>query len=151
MQKRLVAIFVLVIGAAAIVAGVTMLSAGSTARGWPVVPGQIVERSVGPSTTTGASRPGRYFEPRVTYDYTVDGKPHQGHRITMTTEAYDEAQARRVVDALPDTVEVHYDPGNPADAVLQPSAIGMSLLILIFGAIAALVGGGMLLASFSSK
>jgi hypothetical protein len=115
------------------------------------VTGRIVERSVGPSTTTGASRPGRYFEPRVTYDYTVDGKPYQGHRIAMTTEAFDEGKARRAVDALPDSVEVHYDPSNPADAVLQPSAIGMSILILVFGAIAVLVGGGMLLTSFTGK
>jgi hypothetical protein len=147
----MVAIFILVIGAVAVVASISLMSASRKARSWPVVTGQIVERSVGPSTTTGASRPGRYFEPRVTYDYTVDGKAYQGHRIGMTTEAYDEAKARRVVNELPDAVEVHYNPGNPADAVLQPSAIGMSLLILIFGAIAVLVGGGMLLASFTGK
>ena len=40
---------------------------------------------------------------------------------------------------------------NPSDAVLQPSAIGMSILILAFGAIAVLVGGGMLIASFTGK
>ena len=151
MRRRMVAIFILLIGAAAVVAGVTLMSASRKARSWPVVTGRTAERSVGPSTTTGASRPGRYFEPRVTYDYLVDGKPYQGHRIGMTTEAFDEDKARRVVDALPDTVEVHYDPGNPSDAVLQPSAIGMSVLILIFGAIAVLVGGGMLFASFTGK
>ena len=37
MRKRLVAIVVLVIGAAGIIAGVTMLSAGATARGWPIL------------------------------------------------------------------------------------------------------------------
>src|SRR5215831_10827460 len=108
MQKRLVAIVVLVIGAAAIFAGVTMLLASAAARGWPVAPGQIVERSVGPSTTTGASRPGRYFEPRVTYRYTVDGKPYTGHRIALTTNAYDEDKARSVANELPDRVDVHY-------------------------------------------
>jgi hypothetical protein len=143
----MVAIFILLIGAVAVVASVTLMSASRKARGWPVVTGRIVERSVGPSTTTGASRPGRYFEPRVT----VGGKPYQGHRIAMTTEAFDEGKARRAVDALPDSVEVHYDPSNPADAVLQPSAIGMSILILVFGAIAVLVGGGMLLTSFTGK
>ncbi len=151
MRRRMVAIFILLIGAVAVVASLTLMSASRKARGWPVVTGRIVERSVGPSTTTGASRPGRYFEPRVTYDYTVDGKAYQGHRIGMTTEAYDEDKARRVVRELPDTVEVHYDPSNPSDAVLQPSAIGMGLLILIFGAIAVVAGGAMLLTSFTSK
>ena len=150
-MKKMLPIFLLVIGAAGAVGGVIMLSTSLKIRSWPVVQGRIVEKGVGPSTTTGASRPGRYFEPRVTYDYTVDGKAFQGHRIGMTTEAYDEDKARRVVAALPDTVEVHYDPSNPSDAVLQPSAIGMSLLVLIFGAIAVLVGGGMLLTSFTGK
>ena len=151
MRRRMVAIFILVIGAVAVVASVTLMSASRKARSWPVVTGQIVERAVVPSTTTGASRPGRYFEPRVTYDYTVDGKTYHGHRIGMTTEAYDEDKARRVVRELPDAVEVHYNPSDPADAVLRPSAIGMSLLILIFGAIAVLVGGAMLLTSFTGK
>ena len=56
----MVAIVLLVIAAGATVAGITLLAASSKARGWPVVPGRIVERTVGPSTTTGASRPGRY-------------------------------------------------------------------------------------------
>jgi Protein of unknown function (DUF3592) len=151
MQKRLVAIFVLVIGAAGIVAGVTMLSASATARSWPVVPGQIVERSVGPSTTTGASRPGRYFEPRVSYRYTVDGKPYTGHRIALTTDAYDEDTARSVANGLPDHVDVHYNPRDPGDALLQPSSIGIAIIALIAGAIAGLVGAGILVASFTKK
>ena len=151
MRKRLVAIVVLVIGAAGIIAGVTMLSAGATARGWPVVPGQIVERSVGPSTTTGASRPGRYFEPRVTYRYTVDGKPYTGHRISLTTRAYDEDKARSVADDLPERVDVHYNPRDPGDALLEPSSIGIAIVALIAGALAALVGAGMLVASFTKN
>lgn len=151
MRRRMVAIFILLIGAVAVVASISLMSASRKARSWPVVTGRIVERTVGPSTTTGASRPGRYFEPRVAYDYTVDGKAYQGHRIGMTTEAYDEDRARRVVNELPDAVEVHYNPANPSDAVLQPSSIGLSLLILIFGAIAVLAGGGMLVTSFTSK
>jgi hypothetical protein len=151
MRKRLVAVVVLIIGAAAIVAGVTMLSAGSTARGWPTVTGQIVERSVGPATTTGASRPGRYFEPRVSYRYTVDGKPYTGHRIALTSNAYDEEQARRIADELPERVDVHYNPRDPGDALLQPSSTAIAIVALIAGALAALVGGSMLVASFTKN
>lgn len=147
----MVAIFVLVISAAAVVAGITMMSASAKARSWPVATGRIVERTVGPSTTSGASRPGRYFEPRVTYDYTVDGKTYRGHRIGLTTNAYDEDKARRVANELPDTVEVHYNPSDPGDAVLQPSAIGMSVLVLIGGAIGLVIGAALLFASFARK
>jgi hypothetical protein len=145
----MVAIFLLVLGAAGLVAGITMLSASGKARSWPVVTGRIVERSVGPSTTSGASRPGRYFEPKVTYSYTVEGKPYSGHRITLTTNAYDEAAAQRAANALPDSVEVHYNPSDPGDAVLQTSAIGMAIVALIFGVLCLLSGGGILFSSFT--
>ena len=147
----MVAIAVLVISVAGLVAGVTMMSASRAARGWPVVTGKITERTVGPSITSGASRPGRYFEPRVTYSYTVDGKAYTGHRIAMTTNAYDEDKARSVARELPDSVEVHYNPRDPGDAVLQPSAIGMSIFILLVGVIGLLVGAGLLYASFAKN
>ena len=146
MKQRLVAIVVLVIGAAAVVAGIKLMSASSAARGWPVVPGQIVERGVGPSTTSGASRPGRYFEPRVTYRYTVDGKPYSGHRIGLGTAAYDEDKARQVANDLPERVDVHYNPSDPADAVLEASSIAVAIAVAIGGALAALIAGGMLIA-----
>jgi hypothetical protein len=145
----MVAIVILVISIAAVVTGISMMSASGAARGWPVVTGKIVERGVGPATTSGASRAGRYVEPRVTYTYTVEGKQLRGHRIALTTNAYDEDQARRVANELPDSVEVHYNPRDPSDAVLQPSAIGLSLFILIVGAIGLLIGGGLLFASFT--
>jgi hypothetical protein len=145
------AIFLMVICAAAVVAGITMMSASSKARSWPVVPGKIVERSVGPSTTTGASRPGGYFEPRVTYSYVLGNKSYAGHRITLTTNAYDEAQARRVVDKLPEWVDVHYNPSDPSDSILEPSAITMSILLLIGGVLGLLVGAAVLFTSFPKK
>lgn len=132
-------------------AGITLRSASSKARGWPVVPGQVVERTVGPSTTTGASRPGRYFEPRVTYRYTVEGKTYEGHRISLTTKAYGEETARRVANELPDAVQVHYNPRDPSDAVLQPSAVGTSIFLLIGGVIGLLVGAGLLYSTFAKK
>jgi hypothetical protein len=145
----MVAIVILVISIAAVVTGISMMSASGTARGWPVVTGKIVDRGVGPATTSGASRAGRYVEPRVTYTYTVEGKHFSGHRIALTTNAYDEDKARRVANELPDTVEVHYNPQDPSDAVLQPSAIGMSIFILIVGGIGLLIGAGLLFASFT--
>ncbi|HET9622861.1 MAG TPA: DUF3592 domain-containing protein [Kofleriaceae bacterium] len=146
MRKKMVAIVILVIGAAAIFAGASMWSASRKARGWPVAAGTITERAVGPSTTTGASRPGRYVEPKVTYTYTVDGKPYTGHRIALTTNAYDEAQAKKIVDALPDRVDVHYNPADPSDAVLQTSSIGLAMLALAAGVIGIVAGAAMLLA-----
>ena len=147
----MVAIVVLVISIAAVATGISMMSASGTARGWPVVTGKIVERGVGPATTTGGSRAGRYVEPRVTYTYTVEGKHFTGHRIALGANAYDEDKARQVANDLPDSVEVHYNPNDPSDAVLQPSAIGMSILLLIGGGLGLLIGAGLLFTSFTKK
>ena len=147
----MVAIVILVISIAAIATGVSMMSASGTARGWPTVTGKITERGVGPATTTGASRAGRYVEPRVSYSYTVDGKHYTGHRIALAANAYDEAKARKVANELPDSVEVHYNPSDPSDALLQPSATGMAIFVLILGGLGILIGAGILFASFTKK
>jgi hypothetical protein len=149
MRKRMVAVFVLVIGLGAMVAGFTMRSASSTARGWPVASGKITERTTGPSTTSGASRPGRYFEPRVTYSYTVDGKPYQGHRIGLSTDGYDQDKAQRVADGLPERVDVYYNPRDPSDALLSPGSSGSGILLLILGALGLLIGAAMLYGTFT--
>ena len=129
----MVTIALFVIGAAAIIAGTIQLLATLQIRRWPVARGRIEERSVGPSTTTGASRPGRYFEPRVSYSYTVEGKPYTGHRISPAKAAYDEGQARRVVDKLPDDVDVRYNPRDPGDACLRPTSLALALIVIVVG------------------
>ena len=102
-------------------------------RRWPVAPGRIVEKSVGASTTTGASRPGRYFEPRVTYTYIVGGKSYTGRRISPVTDAYGEEQAKRVVARFPDKIDVRYDPQDPANAYLRPVSYGSITVMLLAG------------------
>jgi len=137
-------IFLLVLGAVAVVGGVIMLSTSLKVRGWPVVSGRITEKAVGSSTTTGASRPGRYFEPQVKYTYSVEGKTYTGQRIGPATAAYDEDKAKRVVSELPDTVEVHYNPRDPSDAYLQPSSYGLAAIALVTGIVCLLIGAGLL-------
>ena len=136
----MVSIVVMVIGAAALLGGVVLLVKGARVRGWPVAPGRITERGVGPSTTTGASRPGRYFEPRVRYDYRVEGTSYTGTRISPVTAAYGEQQARRVADKLPDAVSVRYNPRDPAEAYLRAPSRGLALLALLVGLLCVLGG-----------
>jgi len=136
----MVSIVVMVIGAAALLGGILLLVKGARVRGWPVAPGRITERGVGPSTTTGASRPGRYFEPRVRYDYRVDGASYTGTRISPVTAAYGEQQAKRVADKLPDAVSVRYNPRDPAEAYLRAPSRGLAVLALLVGLLCVLGG-----------
>ena len=136
----MVSIVVMVIGAAALLGGILLLVKGARVRGWPVAPGRITERGVGPSTTTGASRPGRYFEPRVRYDYRVEGTSYTGTRISPVTAAYGEQQAKRVADKLPDAVSVRYNPRDPAEAYLRAPSRGLAVLALLVGLLCVLGG-----------
>jgi len=137
----MVVIVLFVIGAAALIGGTIQLLASLRIRRWPVAHGRIEERSVGPSTTTGASRPGRYFEPRVRYAYTVEGKSYTGHRISPVKAAYGEDHARRVVDRLPDAVDVRYNPRDPGDAYLRPTSLALALIVILVGWLVVAVSG----------
>jgi len=138
------AIVVMLIGGVAALGGILLLVNSARVRGWPVAPGRITERGVGPSTTTGASRPGRYFEPRVRYAYSVDGKSYTGTRLSPVTAAYGEDHARRVADKLPDAVDVRYNPRDPADAYLKPASLGLAVIALLAGVVC-MAGGALVL------
>jgi len=138
----MVAIALLVIGAAGLFGGIVQLHLSSRIRGWPVARGRIDERSVGPSTTTGASRPGRYFEPRVRYSYSVEGKSYTGDRVSPVKAAYDEKHARHVVDKLPDAVDVRYNPRDPGDAYLRPASRALAVVVMIVGLLCLLSSAG---------
>jgi hypothetical protein len=55
----MVAIFVVVLSAGALLAGLRATRTSLKLRRWPVVAGRIVDKGVGAATTTGASRAGR--------------------------------------------------------------------------------------------
>jgi len=147
----MVGILLLLIGTGALAAGWKALSTSLRARRWPVVPARIVERGVGPATTAGSSRPGRYFEPRVTYAYTVEGKSYTGDRIGLSKNAYDRDSAERVARALPEIVEVRYNPGDPGDAFLQPSALAAGVVIVVAGILGVLIGAGLIVSTFGAR
>ena len=110
-------------------------------RGWPVARGRIVEKSVGEAKVP-SPQVDVYFEPRVKYEYAVDGRTYTGDRVYSTHQTFDRGDAQKVVDRLPPEVDVYYDPGQPAEAYLFPTSIlwpsvGLAggLLMLLFGLI----------------
>jgi hypothetical protein len=144
----MLALFVIVLSAGALLAGLRATRTSLKVRRWPVVAGRVVDKGVGAATTTGASRAGRYVEPWAKYTYVVEGKRYTCARIAPTRRAYDADTARRVTDRIPDDVDVHYDPGDPGDAYLQPSSVAVGVGLLVAGGVGALVGVGWLYASF---
>lgn len=109
------------------------------------------------ATTTGSIRDYRIdtvrdsdgvaYRPIIRYDYSVQGQDYVGGRITFTSDMGSSSKARveRFRAAYPPgaSVNVHYDPRNPSDAVLsldRDPTISMMLLFLTpFNAV--MVGG----------
>ena len=144
----IVSIFVIVLGAFLLVGALTLGVKSYRVRGFPRTTGRVVEREIGPSTSA-QSNTGKVVEPRVRYTYQVNGKEYSGSKIGLDTRAYDPASAKRVLAAIPDEVEVHYNPTNPEEAYLEPSSLGLAIVFLLFGA-GAFIGGALsLLASRS--
>jgi hypothetical protein len=89
----------------------------TSSTGWPTADGTIGASEI---ETTRARRSASYAA-HVTYTYSVDGKPLGGSQITFGNEGLgDRSVAMAIVERFPrgSEVKVHYQPGNPANAVL---------------------------------
>jgi len=103
---------------------------------WPTVPGMMIQSDL---KNHGK---GNWSE-AVAYSYEVGNKSYAGQRVTLWLS---EASDLRVRSLLADhlagsTVQVHYDPHNPQNAVLLPGydrqhlvGLGGVGLILVVGA-----------------
>lgn len=118
-------------------------------RTWPTVPGTIVERGV---RERAGMRVRRHFFPRVKYEYSVGGTAYAGERIHLPWEQGHaaEAEARRIVDALPTTIDVHVDPRDPKSAYLMLATASWPFWVLLaMGTLSLVIGSTSLLAQVS--
>ncbi len=93
---------------------------------WPATTGVVTESSVvdhGPSGSGSGRDPrSRRYEPRVRYEYEVEGQRFEGNRLAIVTPRRgNRAAADRDLDAFRagTTVTVYYDPEAPATSVLR--------------------------------
>jgi hypothetical protein len=109
---------------------------------WPVTPGRIVASGVESyidwhreNSDTGPPR--RYYKPSVVYSYDVKGHQYRGDRISpglkisATIPALADRAARRY--PIGTAVNVHYNPEDPGESVLEPHT-GASYLLWLAAA-----------------
>lgn len=88
---------------------------------WPTVPGVMMQADV----RRGITRHSQTDRLTATYSYEVNGARHVSHQVRLwNSDLGNTGNAAAFAQAHPvrSTVEVHYDPQNPANAVLIPGA-----------------------------
>jgi len=125
-------------GLAALLIGFAVWRRISRAGNWPAVPGVVTFRgieevfdSVG---TSGSASRASSFRTNIEYAYTVDANTYTGRQIRLgVATSGSKASAQAVADRYPvgAPVEVHYDPGNPADAAIERSTSTPLLPLLV--------------------
>jgi hypothetical protein len=98
------------------------LESARASLGWPVVQGEVISAVVNETEISVGKRKVRGFEAKVIYRYTVVGQEYQGGLLYFGYRPdIDPECARRLVQRYPPRIRlnVFYDPGNPAAAVLE--------------------------------
>ena len=112
--------------------------AGARARKWPTAPGRIETSGVREYHASGSHENAEvrtYYRPDVTYSYEVGGIRYTGDKVPVAGIASGSADgiARDGAARYPagKTVEVHYNPDNPAESVLEPRVRALWLLYAV--------------------
>jgi uncharacterized protein DUF3592 len=118
-------------GVVLIVGGVYFRMLSLRSRSWPVVSGVITESHLTYSGTgTKRTSSGSY----IAYRYGVGGKFYNGSVVSYAPDIFESATS--TVNRYPQgaDVQVHYDPRDPATAVLEPGT-GLTPFFALIGGV----------------
>jgi len=107
------------------------------AAGWPTVRGTIVKSDVEfyVSRDDDSGRETRMYRPEITYEYQVSGQTYTSKqvRVNELPASNSERRERKKLEAYPvgGSVEVHYNPDNTEDALLEISTSRINLAMII--------------------
>lgn len=144
------AIAILVISAGAILAGRGYVRTAQKMRSFATTRGHVTAREV--VMMAGLSREGRWgqggnYRPKVTYDYSVDGVAYTCDRTTYAHRGLRRSLAEQQLAAIPDEVDVYYDPAAPQEAYLEKHSPTLGRYLLAGGGVGVLFGLILLLGS----
>jgi hypothetical protein len=104
---------------------IQLLKAKKAEKSWPTAPGVIMSSVVG-THLARSSRGGTttQFMPEVAYEYQVNEITYKGSGVGFGKSTTSSRKATEIVSRYPQgtAVTVHYDPQDPAKAVLETKA-----------------------------
>lgn len=114
-----------------------------TSQGWPTAQGTVlsVEIQEHSSYDEEHHHTSVNYEPIVQYQYTASGQQYTNKRIAFGATSFDRSTAQKKASqyAAGMAVTVHYNSNKPAESVLETSASG-STLFMVVGILFAVIG-----------
>jgi hypothetical protein len=114
-----------------------------TSQGWPTTQGQVLSVDIQEHSSydeddhpSSAS-----YEPVVQYQYMVNGRQYSSKKIAFGANSFDRGTAQKKAGqyAAGMTVTVHYNPNKPEESVIETSA-GGSTVFMVVGILFAVFG-----------
>jgi hypothetical protein len=144
------AIAILVISLGAILAGRGYTQTAKKMRAFAATRGHVTAREV--VMMAGLNREGRWgqggnYRPKVTYDYTVDGVAYTSDKTTYAHHGLRRSLAEQQLAAIPDEVDVYYNPAAPEEAYLEKHTPALGRYLVVGGSIGMAFGLILLLGS----
>ena len=149
MSSTMFTLIPIVLGLVTLFIGIVLLIIGwrgkkqsNAASAWPSVPGRVTAASLHTSTNYDQDNsPSTSYQPVVEYDYTVMGAAYHASRVAFGANSFGKGQAEAILAKYPldAPVTVYYNPEKPGEAVLEQSAKGTTLFLIV-GGIFALIG-----------
>lgn len=135
------------LGAFLLLFGLVWLRDGLRERRWPTVVGTVVASAVESFRTLSAGSGGTkthvtMYRASILYSYEVDGRRYSSRQVRREELAGGEDLVRSTVAKFPagSSVPVHYNPSNPADAVLETSPVLGFVVLWLLAALMFAVG-----------
>ncbi|MEW6778100.1 MAG: DUF3592 domain-containing protein [Bdellovibrionota bacterium] len=133
----------LLIGCGVLAYGLSELRDALATRDWPTVHGTITQSQMGAHHSRDSDSPSTTYFADLVYVYDAGGRSYSGKRLCwMEWRSNDYGHWEEIVNRYPvgRAVNIHYDPANPENAVLEPGPVLLNYLPLLLGA-AFLIGG----------
>lgn len=128
------AILMSLFGLVFVIIGIISNRRAALSKTWPTAPGEILNSTIVQHESTdsdGASSTS--YEPVVEYRYNVIGSPFTGKRIAYGANQFSYNIAQKIISRYPigSSIQVHYNPEKPADAVLETKSSGGTIFLIV--------------------
>lgn len=124
------------LGLAFLVIALVSRQKAQTSQRWPTAPGTVLSATLKEHVSHDHDdTPSTHYsyEPVVEYNYTVGGQTYSSRRIGYGANRFGRGQAAKILERYPvgSAVTVHYNPANPAEAVLETQAAGSTVFLIL--------------------